>query len=79
MAHDFASVSYTHLDVYKRQMLDPTNSNIPVTIDDITSVAVNGRDLGFDGYLLSLIHISFRWALSLPVTWPRRPERSPGH
>ena len=32
-------------------MLDPTNSNIPVTIDDITSVAVNGRDLGFDGYL----------------------------
>jgi len=32
-------------------MLDPTNSNIPVTIDDITSVAVNGRDLGFGGYL----------------------------
>lgn len=27
-------------------MLDPTNSNIPVTIDDITSVAVNGRDPG---------------------------------
>ena len=32
-------------------MLDPTNSNIPVTIDGITSVAVNGRDLGFTGYL----------------------------
>ena len=32
-------------------MLDPTNSNIPVTIDDIHSVAVNGQDLGFDGYL----------------------------
>ena len=32
-------------------MLDPTNSNIPVTIDGITSVAVNGQDLGFDGYL----------------------------
>ena len=32
-------------------MLDPTNSNIPVTIDDIHSVAVNGTDLGFDGYL----------------------------
>ena len=32
-------------------MLDPTNKNIPVTIDGITSVAINGRDLGFDGYL----------------------------
>ena len=32
-------------------MLDPTNSNIPATIDGITSVAVNGRDLGFTGYL----------------------------
>ena len=32
-------------------MLDPTNSNIPITIDGITSVAVNGQDLGFSGYL----------------------------
>ena len=32
-------------------MLDPTNSNIPITIDGITSVAVNGRNLGFTGYL----------------------------
>ena len=32
-------------------MLDPTNKNIPITIDGITSVAVNGKDLGFDGYL----------------------------
>ena len=32
-------------------MLDPTNSNIPVTIDGITSVTVNGQDLGFGGYL----------------------------
>ena len=32
-------------------MLDPTNSNVPVTIDGITSVAVNGQDLGFNGYL----------------------------
>ena len=32
-------------------MLAPTNSNIPVTIDGIHSVAVNGQDLGFDGYL----------------------------
>lgn len=32
-------------------MLDPTNSNISITIRDISSVAVNGVDLGFDGYL----------------------------
>ena len=32
-------------------MLDPTNSNVPVTIGGITSVAVNGQDLGFNGYL----------------------------
>ena len=32
-------------------MLDPTNSNVPVTIDGITSVAVNGQELGFSGYL----------------------------
>ena len=32
-------------------MLDPTNRNIPVTIDGIHSVAVNGQELGFDGYL----------------------------
>ena len=32
-------------------MLDPTNRNIPVTLDGIHSVAVNGQDLGFDGYL----------------------------
>ena len=32
-------------------MLDPTNKNIPVTIDVITSVTVNGQELGFGGYL----------------------------
>ena len=32
-------------------MLDPTNRNIPITIDNITAVAVNGQDLGFNGYL----------------------------
>ena len=32
-------------------MLDPTNKNIPVTIQDITSVTVNGQELGFGGYL----------------------------
>ena len=48
-----------HMDMHKDTivhtissvMLDPTNSNIPITIDGITSVAVNGRDLGFTGYL----------------------------
>ena len=32
-------------------MLDPTNKNIPVTIDGITSITVNGQELGFGGYL----------------------------
>ena len=32
-------------------MLDPTNKNIPITLDNIASVAVNGQDLGFNGYL----------------------------
>ena len=38
--HAFASVT-----------LDPTNSNIPIYIDNITDVAVNDRSLGLDGYL----------------------------
>ena len=48
-----------HLDMQKDTvvqsitsvMLDPTNSNTPITIDGIHSVAVNANDLGFDGYL----------------------------
>ncbi|MGN1166480.1 MAG: hypothetical protein ACI4S2_08680 [Lachnospiraceae bacterium] len=32
-------------------MLDPTNSNVPVGIDNITDVAVNGKSLGLGGYL----------------------------
>ena len=32
-------------------MLDKTNSNIPVIIDGIHSVAVNGQELGLGGYL----------------------------
>lgn len=48
-----------HLDMQKDTvvqsitsvMLDPTNSNTPITIDGIHSVAVNDNDLGFDGYL----------------------------
>ena len=38
--HAFASVT-----------LDPTNSNIPIYIDNITDVAVNGQSLGLGGYL----------------------------
>ena len=38
--HSFASVT-----------LDPTNSNIPVLVDNITDVAVNGESLGLGGYL----------------------------
>ena len=48
-----------HLDMQKDTvvqsitsvMLDPTNGNTTITIDGIHSVAVNGNDLGFDGYL----------------------------
>ena len=32
-------------------MLDETKSNIPILVDNISSVAVNGQDLGLDGYL----------------------------
>lgn len=38
--HSFASVT-----------LDPTNSNIPILVDNITDVAVNGESLGLGGYL----------------------------
>lgn len=38
--HAFASVT-----------LDPTNSNIPIYIDNITDVAVNSQSLGLGGYL----------------------------
>ena len=31
--------------------LDPTNSNIPVLVDNITDVAINGKSLGLGGYL----------------------------
>ena len=31
--------------------LDPTNSNIPVTIDSISDVFINGESLGLGGYL----------------------------
>lgn len=32
-------------------MLDPTNTNIPIPVRDITDVLINGRDLGLGGYL----------------------------
>ena len=38
--HAFASVT-----------LDPTNNNIPILVDNITDVAVNGKSLGLEGYL----------------------------
>ena len=31
--------------------LDPNQQNIPYHIEDITSVSVNGKDLGLGGYL----------------------------
>lgn len=32
-------------------MFDPTKSNIPITMKEINSVVVNGKDLGFGGYI----------------------------
>ena len=32
-------------------VLDPTNSNVPVTIENIDDVVVNGKSLGLGGYL----------------------------
>lgn len=40
-----------HYPQYHLRDAGPTNMNIPVTIGDITSVAVNWRELGFGGYL----------------------------
>ena len=34
-----------------RMMISSVPRNIPITIDNITAVAVNGQDLGFNGYL----------------------------
>lgn len=38
--HSFSSV-----------LLDPTNRNVPIRVENIRDVAVNGRSLGVDGYL----------------------------
>ena len=55
-------------------MLDPTNSNIPITIDGIHSVAVNGKELGFNGYLdIGLIYrrlyIFYPWLFLCEKAW----------
>lgn len=41
----------TVITQFSSVLLDPTNSNIPVTVANITDVAVNGQSLGVDGYL----------------------------
>lgn len=41
----------TVIHAFSSVMLDPTNSNIPIRVSDITDVAVNGQSLGLDGYL----------------------------
>ncbi len=41
----------TVIHAFSSVMLDPTNSNIPVRVKDITDVAVNGESLGLGGYL----------------------------
>lgn len=41
----------TVITQFSSVLLDPTNSNIPVLVQDISDVAVNGKDLGLNGYL----------------------------
>lgn len=41
----------TVVHAFSSVMLDPTNSNIPIRVKDITDVAVNGESLGLGGYL----------------------------
>ena len=41
----------TIIHSFNSVMLDPTASNIPVTVDGIKSVVINGQDLGLGGYL----------------------------
>lgn len=40
----------TVIQGFSSVLLDPTKSNIPVPVQDITEVLVNGRDLGLGGY-----------------------------
>lgn len=56
---EFGMDYFFHMDMQKDTIihafssvnLDPTNSNIPVRVEDITDVAVNGTSLGLGGYL----------------------------
>lgn len=56
---EFGMDTFTGLDMQKDTILhsitsvtlDPTNSNIPITIDNIQSVMINGEELGVGGYL----------------------------
>lgn len=56
---EFGMDTFTGLDMQKDTViqsitsvtLDPTNSNIPITIDNIQSVMINGEELGVGGYL----------------------------
>jgi hypothetical protein len=41
----------TVITSFSSVMLDPTNSNIPILLDNITDVSVNGESLGLGGYL----------------------------
>ena len=56
---EFGMDNFFHMDMQKDTVihafssvnLDPTASNIPVRVEDITVVAVNGTSLGLGGYL----------------------------
>lgn len=41
----------TIIHAFNSTLLDPSMSNIPIAVENITDVAVNGQSLGVDGYL----------------------------
>ena len=56
---EFAADNFLGLDMQKDRiitsfrsvLLDPTNSNIPIVVENIGDVAINGQSLGLGGYL----------------------------
>ena len=79
---EFGMDNFFHMDMQKDTVihafssvnLDPTASNIPVRVEDITDVAVNGTSLGLGGYLdiglydtMEALFVNFIGALTFSV------------
>ena len=79
----------TVISQFSSVMLDPTNSNIPIRVADITDVAVNGESLGLGGYLdvglydtmedlfVNMIGALVFVAFSVPAASRRKESRPP--